>query len=69
MRQLGFLYLYPASYLSSRPQTQKAFIASYEDLLNSKSDDEVAIFVDAVHPTHAALPLRCFAPKLQKLSI
>src|SRR6266446_10116808 len=32
------------------PKTQKAFIASYEDLLNSKGDDEVAIFVDAVHP-------------------
>src|ERR1700683_3274524 len=39
------------------PKTQKAFIASYKDLLNSKGDDEVAIFVDAVHPAHAARPV------------
>src|SRR5271163_991377 len=51
------------------PKTQKAFIASYEDLLNSKGDDEVAIFVDAVHPTHAARPVGCWAPKEQKLAI
>src|SRR6202047_3532263 len=51
------------------PKTQKAFIASYEDLLNSKVDDEVAIFVDAVHPTHAARPVGCWAPKEQKLAI
>ena len=36
------------------PKTQKAFIASYEDLLNSKGDDEVAIFVDAVHHPRGA---------------
>src|SRR6202034_1608617 len=36
------------------PKTQKAFIASYENLMNSMGDDEVAVFVDAVHPTHAA---------------
>src|SRR6202021_1975654 len=51
------------------PKTQKAFIASYEDLLNSKGDDEVAISVDAVHPTHAARPVGCWAPKEQKLAI
>src|SRR5271156_6020873 len=51
------------------PKTQKAFIASYEDLLNSKGDDEVAIFVDAMHPTHAARPVGCWAPKEQKLAI
>ena len=33
------------------PKTQKAFIASYENLMNSMGDDEVAMFVDAVHPT------------------
>ena len=51
------------------PKTQKAFIASYEDLLNSRGDDEVAIFVDAVHPTDAARPVGCWAPKEQKLAI
>ena len=49
---------------------QKAFIASYDlNLLNSKGDDEVAIFVNAVHPTHAARPVGCWAPKEQKLAI
>ena len=51
------------------PKTQKAFIASYEDLMNSMGDDEVAMFVDAVHPTHAARPVGCWAPKEQKLAI
>ena len=51
------------------PKTQKAFIASYEDLLNSKGDDEVVIFVDAAHPTHAARPVGCWAPKEHKLAI
>ena len=37
-------------------KAQKAFIASYEDTLNCMGDDEVAVFVDAVHPTHAARP-------------
>ena len=37
--------------------------------MNSKGDDEVVIFVDAVHPTHAARPVGCWAPKEQKLAI
>ena len=32
-------------------------------------DDEVVAFVDAVHPTHAARPVGCWAPKEQKLAI
>ena len=32
-------------------------------------DDEVALFVDAVHPTHAARPVGCWAPKEQNLAI
>src|SRR5208282_1591784 len=51
------------------PKTQNAFIASYESLMNSMGDDEVAVFVDAVHPTHAARPVGCWAPKEQKLAI
>src|SRR5271170_6521 len=51
------------------PKTQKAFIASYENLMNSMGDDEVAMFVDTVHPTHAARPVGCWAPKGQKLAI
>lgn len=48
---------------------QEAFINSYEDLLNSMGDDEAVVFVDAVHPTHAARPAGCWAPKDQQLAI
>src|ERR1022692_4599213 len=37
-------------------EKQRAFIAAYEKLLNSLPDDEAVLFVDAVHPTHAARP-------------
>ena len=48
---------------------QAAFIAGYEKLLNSLGDDEVVLFADAVHPTHAARPVGCWAPKEHKLAI
>ncbi len=51
------------------PDKQKAFIAAYEKLLNSMGDDEAVAFVDAVHPTHAARPVGCWAPKQQNLAI
>ena len=43
-------------------EKQKAFIESYENLLNSLGDDEAVLFADAVHPTHAARPVGCWAP-------
>jgi transposase len=48
---------------------QKAFIASYEKLLNSLGDDEVVLFADAVHPTHAARPAGCWAPRQETLAL
>jgi transposase len=48
---------------------QRAFIESYEKLLNSLSDDEAVLFADAVHPTHAARPAGCWAPKQETLAI
>jgi transposase len=33
---------------------QRAFIAAYENLLNSLGCNEAVLFADAVHPTHAA---------------
>ena len=48
---------------------QKAFIESYEKLLNSLGDNEAVLFADAVHPTHAARPVGCWAPKQDKLAI
>jgi len=70
LHRLGLEYHKPE--LISRKldeKTQKAFIAGYENLLNSMGDDEVALFVDAVHPTHAARPVGCWAPKEQNLAI
>jgi transposase len=48
---------------------QKAFIESHDKLLNSLGNDDAALFVDAVHPTHAARPVGCWAPKQEKLAI
>jgi len=50
-------------------EKQKAFIAAYENLLNSLSDDEAVLFADAVHPTHAARPANCWAPSQENLAI
>ena len=50
-------------------EKQKAFIAAYDDLLNSLGPDEAALFVDAVHPTHAARPVGCWAPAKENLAI
>ena len=47
-------------------EKQKAFISSYENLLNSLADDEAAMFADAVHPTHAARPVGCRAARRRK---
>jgi transposase len=48
---------------------QQAFIESHDKLLNSLGSDEAVLFVDAVHPTHAARPVGCWAPKQEKLAI
>jgi transposase len=50
-------------------EKQKAFIENYEKLMNSLGDDEAVVFVDAVHPTHVARPVGCWAPKQEKLAI
>ena len=41
----------------------------YEALLNALGGDELVIFVDAVHPTHIARPVGCWAPKGSKLAL
>jgi transposase len=50
-------------------EKQQAFIAAYEKLQNSLGPDEAVLFVDAVHPTHAARPVGCWAPKEENLAI
>ena len=62
LHRLGLTYRKPE--IISRKlnvKTQKAFIDSYEKLLNSLPDNEAVVFVDAVHPTHAARPAGCWA--------
>ena len=48
---------------------QKSFIESYDNLLNSLADNEAVLFADAVHPTHAAQSVGCWAPRGEKLAI
>ncbi len=45
------------------PEKQAAFIKAYEDLMTHLDADEVVLFADAVHPTHAVRPVGCWAPK------
>lgn len=48
---------------------QREFISLYDNLMNSLSPDQAVLFVDAVHPTHAARPAGCWAAKNEKLAI
>ncbi len=48
---------------------QRTFIETYENLLNSLGPDEAVLFVDAVHPTHAARPVGCWTAKQETLAI
>ena len=60
---------------------QRAFIEGYNALLKTLSDDEAVMFAplghksmpcraeDAVHPTHGARPVGCWAPKETKVAI
>jgi transposase len=50
-------------------EKQRAFIESYEKLQNTLGPDEAVLFVDAVHPTHAARPVGCWAPGEEHLAI
>jgi transposase len=45
------------------PEKQAGFIKAYEDLLNHLDADEVVLFGDAVHPTHAVRAVGCWGPK------
>jgi transposase len=51
------------------PAKQKAFIDAYETLLKTLPDDEAVLFADAVHPTHGARPVGCWAPKEIKVAV
>src|SRR5215470_7662835 len=64
LHRLGFVYHKPQRVPRKLDEAQqRAFIASYEKLLNRLEPDESVVFVDAVHPTHQARPTGCWAPK------
>jgi hypothetical protein len=37
--------------------------------LKTLPDDEAVLFADAVHPTHGARPVGCWAPKEVKVAV
>jgi transposase len=70
LHRLGLHYRKPAM-VSPRLDAakQKAFIEAYERLMNALRPDEAAVFVDAVHPTHQARVVGCWAPEDEKIAI
>ena len=51
------------------PAKQQAFIDAYDTLLKTLPEDEAVMFADAVHPTHGARPVGCWAPKEIKVAV
>ena len=68
--RLGIEYRKPTA-ISRKldPVKQAAFIKKYEGLLNQLPADEVVMFGDAVHPTHAVRPVGCWAPKEVRVAV
>ena len=57
LARLGFEYRKPkAQPRVADPAKQAAFIAMYENMLNTLADDEAVYFADAVHPEYQSKP-------------
>lgn len=57
LARLGFEYRKPkAAPRGAAPESQAAFIAAYERLLNGLEADEAVYFADAVHPEYQSRP-------------
>lgn len=70
LHRLGFVYKRPDTIgRGMKADEQQAFIDGYEDLLNALGPDEAVLFVDAVHPTHAARAVGCWAPKSESVAL
>ena len=70
LHRLGLEYVKPETIgRKLDPEKQQAFIETYENVQNSLGSDEAVLFVDAVHPTHAARPVGCWAPAKEPLAI
>jgi transposase len=62
LHRLGFDYRKPEAMPRGLDDAkQQAFIDKYENLLNTMGVDEAVLFVDAVHPTHQARLVGCWA--------
>ncbi|MEI6987135.1 MAG: hypothetical protein WCK65_13500 [Rhodospirillaceae bacterium] len=48
---------------------QQGYIDTYHELQRTLPDDEAIMFADAVHPTHGARPVGCWAPKDTKVAV
>ena len=55
LKRLGYVYKKP-KLVPGNPnkEDQELFVRFYLDFMNKKRDDEVAFFMDAMHPTHNA---------------
>ena len=68
--RLGFEYKVPDVVPRHVDVTaQETFIQEYNDTLNGLQANEAVVFVDAVHPTHAARPAGCWVPKDTRVAI
>ena len=70
LHRLGMEHRKPVSVSSKLDETkQKEFIETYQEMQDKLPEDEVVLFADAVHPTHAARPTGCWAPKETKVAV
>lgn len=70
LNRLGMEHRKPKSVSSKLDvAAQQDFIDAYQNLLKTLPDDEAILFGDAVHPTHEARPVGCWAPKDTKVAV
>jgi transposase len=57
LARLGFTYKKPKHVPGKLdPEAQKAFVAEYEKLLETKGENDPVYFIDATHPQHNSIP-------------
>ena len=70
MHRLGMEFKKPKSIAKKLDiKKQQAFIDLYNKLLNALDPDEAVMFADAVHPTHMARAVGCWAPEKADIAI
>lgn len=70
LHRLGMEHRKPKAVSSKLDEaTQRGFIETYQELRKTLPDDETILFADAVHPTHEARPVGCWAPKDTKVAV